>query len=195
MDLRCFISIELDEPVKKSITEATALLKAGKVDVNWVAEEKLHLTLKFLGDTDDGLISRIKEELSRVSSAHTPFNIKVYGAGVLPDLRRPRVVFIGLDIKADLAAGLKGLQRDIEETMAGLGFKKEDRLFLPHLTIGRVKSPKSKEQLLKMIETLKDRDFGIIYVKKISLMKSELKPKGAQYTIIDEFDLKNEGGQ
>lgn len=191
MGLRCFISIELDGSVKKSITEATALLKAAKVDVNWVAEEKLHLTLKFLGDTDEGLISRIKEELLRLSSAHTPFNIKVYGAGVLPDLRRPRVIFVGLE----LTKSLKRLQRDIEETMAGLGFKKEDRLFLPHLTIGRVKSPKGKEQLLKMIKTLKDRDFGIIYVKKISLMKSELKPKGAQYTIIDEFDLKNEGGQ
>lgn len=191
MGLRCFISIELEGPVKKSITEATALLKAGKVDVNWVAEEKLHLTLKFLGDTDEGLISRIKEELSRVSSAHMPFNIKVYGAGVLPDLRRPRVVFIGLDIKVDLADSLKGLQGDIEEAMASLGFKKEDRLFHPHLTIGRVKSPKGKETLLKMIETLKDRDFGIIDVKKISLIKSELKPMGAQYTHIAEFDLKN----
>lgn len=195
MGLRCFISIELDEPVKKSITEATALLKTGKVDVNWVAEEKLHLTLKFLGDTDEGLISRIKGELVRVSSAHTAFNIKVYGAGVLPDIKRPRVIFIGLDIKVDLADSLKRLQGDIEEAMAGLGFKKEDRLFHPHLTIGRVKSPKGKEQLLKMIETLKDRDFGIIYVKKISLMKSELKQKGAQYTIMDKFDLKNEGGQ
>lgn len=195
MGLRCFISIELDEPVKKSITEAAALLKTEKVDVNWVAEEKLHLTLKFLGDTDEGLLSRIKEELLRVSSVHTPFNIKVYGAGVLPDIRRPRVVFIGLDIKIDLADSLKGLQRDIEETMASLGFKKDDRLFHPHLTIGRVKSPKGKEQLLKMIETLKGRDFGIIYVKKISLMKSELKPRGAQYTYITEFDLKNEEGQ
>lgn len=191
MGLRCFISIDLDDHVRKNIGEATALLKAGKFDVNWLADEKLHLTLKFLGDTDEALISRIKEALLSVSSLHAPFNINVHGAGVLPDIKRPRVVFMGLSI----TDRLQGLQGDIEEAMAGLGFKKEDRLFFPHLTIGRVKSPKGKEYLVKMIETLKDRDFGIIYVKKISFIKSELKPNGAQYTVIDEFYLENKEGQ
>lgn len=191
MGLRCFISIELDVPVENNIAEAIAVLKTGNFDVNWVADKNIHLTLKFLGDTDKAIISSIKKGLLRISSSHAPFNIKVHGAGVLPDIKRPRVVFIGLDI----TDSLKRLQGDIEETMAGLGFRKEDRLFYPHLTIGRVRSPKGKETLLKMIETLKARDFGIIYVKKLSLIESELKPNGAQYTVIDEFYLKNKEGQ
>ncbi len=81
------------------------------------------------------------------------------------------------------------LQKNADESMAELGFKKEDREFSPHLTIGRVRSPKNKDMLIKELATLKEVDFGKIEVQNITLMKSELKPGGAEYFRLSEILL------
>ncbi len=182
MDLRCFIAIELSEEVKKNIDIAVSILRAKNADVKWIPSENMHLTLKFLGKTPEELLPEIKENLSGVAASHRPFYIRIYGAGAFPNTRYPRVIWIGI-IDSD---ELKALQEEIEESMEALGFKKEDRPFSPHLTVGRVRSPKGKEMLMEELATFKKMDFGNIEVKNISIIKSELKPTGAQYTIISE---------
>jgi 2'-5' RNA ligase len=112
--------------------------------------------------------------------------LKFKGVGIFPDRRRPRVIWIDILESEKLIE----LQKEVEHSLSLIGFKEEDRPFSPHLTIGRARSSAGKDSLLKAIETLKDRDFGNIGVNNVSLMKSDLRPGGAQYTTMAEFNLK-----
>lgn len=188
MGVRSFIAINLDDTLKKEIEKSTAELRTVKCDVKWVTTQNLHVTLKFLGDTLEDLLPEIEEKLFRISLSHVSFRVKLYGAGIFPNKRNPRVIWLDM-LDSDR---LNKLQVDIEDSMLSIGFTKDNRPFSPHLTIGRIRSLRGTDQLTKMVETLKDKDFGNIEVYKFSLMKSDLKPTGAQYTIIAEFDLKKE---
>lgn len=184
--MRCFISVNLDETLKGEIHKAIEKLREGKADVKWVPAENLHITLKFLGNADKETVARLEERLSPLAERYESFYMSLRGIGLFPDRRRPRVVWIDL-----INAGrLADIQKDIEQTALPLGFEREDRPFSPHLTIGRIRSQRGINPLLGAIETLKDKDFGNIEVNAVSLMKSDLKPTGAQYTTLAEFHLR-----
>jgi len=183
MDLRCFISIELPEKHKKHIGIYIEKLKAANADVKWVPAENLHLTLKFLGKTPEEMLAKINKKLLSAAKMHEKFYIHLFGAGVFPNMKQPRVVWLGMK---DAEDAIK-LQKDIDGSMAELGFEKEDRAFKPHLTIGRIRSPKNKDILVRELTTLKEVYFGKIEVKNIALMKSELKPSGAEHTMLSEI--------
>ncbi len=187
--MRCFIAITLDNSLRKEIGSVTAVLKSGNWDVKWVPPENLHITLKFLGEISADLAEKIKGEMGRVSGHHGPFDLSFRGVGVFPNRKSPRVVWIDLGYPAELPA----LQREIEDSLVPFGFETEDRPFSPHLTIGRVRSPRGRDSLLGAMETLKEKDFGNIGVERVSLMRSDLKPTGAQYSVIAEFPLTKEG--
>jgi 2'-5' RNA ligase len=186
MDLRCFISIELPQALKQKITSVIERLVKTGADVRWVVPENLHVTLKFLGPTPGNLIPDIEEKLRRAAGAHGRFTLKLSGAGAFPNERRPRVVWIGL-VDSD---ELLGLQRDIDASMEELGFEREDRPFSPHLTLGRVKSPRGNIALAKELDALRGFDIGVVEVGSVSLMKSELSPKGSKYTELFAAPLK-----
>lgn len=177
MGLRCFVAIELPAELKETIGERTGGLRASCRGVKWVPPKNLHLTLKFLGYTAESLIPEIQEMLREAASAHRAFGIVFRGAGVFPDLRRPRVVWVGVEDSHAIIA----LQRDVEQSLSALGFAPEGRPYSPHLTLGRVKSPQHMGALKKEIEALKDAGFGSMEVDGISLMKSDLKPSGAEH--------------
>ncbi len=184
--MRCFISINLPEDLKRNINEAIEVLKERKPDVKWVPAENLHITLKFLGSTDEEVASQLERKLSALASRHYSFRIGLHGMGLFPDKRRPRVVWIDLtDVEE-----VKKLQEEVEESAVTYGYSRENRPFSPHLTVGRVRSSAGKNDLLSAVESLKNRDFGNIEVDAFSLMKSDLKPAGAQYTTLSEFHLK-----
>ncbi len=187
--MRCFISINLGDSLKREIGSATGALRQGNWDVKWVSVENLHITLKFLGEVPEKLTEVIQQRLIGTSGRHIPFDLKLRSIGVFPDRKRPRVVWIDIVSPEELAK----LQQAIEETLETLGFTREDRAFSPHLTIGRVRSLRGRDFLLKAMEALKDIDFGNISVDRIYLMKSDLKPAGAQYSVIAEFPLTKEG--
>jgi 2'-5' RNA ligase len=186
--MRCFIAINIEDPLKKEIGSAIGSLGSGRWDVKWVSPENLHITLAFLGDIPDDSVPRVNDQLSAVSKSHAPFEVSLCGTGVFPDRKRPRVVWIGLSNPEKL----KVLQNDIEQATLFISLAKEDRSFSPHLTIGRIRSLRDRDAFIRNIETLRDRDFGNIGVKKISFMRSELKPAGAQYSIVAEFPLTKE---
>jgi RNA 2',3'-cyclic 3'-phosphodiesterase len=185
MTIRCFIAINLSEEIRSSIDNLIAELRKTGTDVAWVRPEKIHLTLKFLGNTDDSLIPKIKECLSKKLSHYNAFYIKIVGVGCFPSSKRPRVLWIGME-NSDF---LKGIQKDIDAEVAGFGFALEDRPFSPHLTIGRVRSQKGIADMLMRFEAFRTADFGSIGVKSIHIMKSELKPAGAEYTSIAEIPI------
>jgi 2'-5' RNA ligase len=180
MNLRCFIAVGIPDAVKEGISGLIDVLKKHEGDVKWIKPENLHLTLKFLGSTPEDLIPGIGEALFEVASSSEPFYIRIYSTGVFPNKKYPRVIWVGMEDSQVLGR----LRDNIEEDMSRLGFKKEGKEFKPHLTIGRVRSPKGMINIITELENFKDKDFGTVTVDAVKLMKSELKPKGAEYTCL-----------
>ncbi|MBI4684821.1 MAG: RNA 2',3'-cyclic phosphodiesterase [Nitrospirae bacterium] len=185
MDLRCFIAVELSDDIRNVIDLHITRLRETRADIKWVQAKNLHLTLKFLGKTSDELIPEIQKRLCSIAGKHENFFLNLYGAGVFPNIKNPRVVWLGLQDSEEIVR----IQRDIDESMAGLGFEKEGRGFSPHLTIGRVRSLKNIDMVIKELATLDKTDFGKIEVKNIALMKSELKQGGAEYFRLCEIKV------
>lgn len=177
MDLRCFIAIELPHELKESIHGLTGGLRSSGARAKWVPAENLHITLKFLGNTPEEMIKEVREGIARASAGHYAFDLVFRGAGAFPDIRRPRVVWVGVEDSGALSA----LQKDMEEAMSALGFTPDGRDYSPHLTIGRIKSPGGLMPLSGELEALGDTDFGSARISGVSLMRSKLGPAGARY--------------
>lgn len=188
--LRCFIALEISDQIRRDFGDIIDRLKKHDADVKWVRVDNMHLTLKFLGKTPENVLPKIQESIFNVVLSYNPFYIRIYATGVFPNRKYPRVIWIGIEDSEIL----KRLHIDIENTMASLGFKKEQRSFKPHLTLGRVRSHKKIMPLVLDLDTFKDKEFGNIHVKKIKLMKSELKPQGAIYSCLYDIPLGKEGG-
>jgi 2'-5' RNA ligase len=180
MSPRCFIAIGIPEPIKKDIGEIINFLAKYDVDIKWVVPKNLHITLKFLGNTPDVLLPKIKNSLSDIMSFYKPFYIRIYGTGVFPNRKHPRVIWVGVK-NTDILAKIK---KDIEESMESLSYQKEDKEFNPHLTLGRIRSQKGIQNVITELDNFKEKDFGSIQVEGIKLMKSDLKPGGAEYTCL-----------
>jgi len=183
MYLRCFVAIEIPEQIKQDIGKLIEIFKKHSADVKWVEYKNIHLTLKFLGKTSEDLLPWIHESLHKVAISYKPLYIKICKAGVFPNRKYPRVIWVGIEDSETLGR----LQGDIENSMALLGFQREGRAFHPHLTFGRVRSQKGMENLLNELDSYKEKDFGVIEVTNIKLMSSELKPTGAQYNCLCEI--------
>ena len=180
MTIRCFISVTLPDDVRRPMADLIAELKKTKPDVSWVPAENIHLTLKFLGNIDDSLIPLIKERITKKLSHYNAFYIKIVGVGCFPSERRPRVLWIGVE-RSDL---LNSIQKDMEAEVEEFGFAPEDRPFSPHLTFGRVRSQRGIAEMLRRVTEFRTADFGLVEVKSIHIMKSDLKPTGAEHTSI-----------
>jgi 2'-5' RNA ligase len=178
MGLRCFVAIELPEKLKEEIAVRTEGLRKSGADAKWIKAENLHLTLKFLGDTPEDMLPAVKDSLEKALNGHEKFRLSLSGAGVFPDRKRPRVVWVGVEDSDRLVA----LQKDVEVAMAGLGFEAEKRPYSPHLTIGRLKSPRRRDLFLRELDAVSGEEFGKAEVAEISVMKSILKPSGAEHS-------------
>lgn len=188
--LRCFVSVEMSDELKARIGEQTLPLRQSAAkNVKWTPAENLHLTLKFLGDVDAEDIPRISGLLAEAARPVRPFEMSLFGAGVFPSPKSPRVVWIGVRD----AEHLKGLAREVEDALEKAGFRREPRAYVPHLTLGRVRAGRgAADELIRGLATLRDVLFGNIVVKNICLMQSELRPEGARYRRLGEMPLGGE---
>jgi RNA 2',3'-cyclic 3'-phosphodiesterase len=183
MILRCFIAIEIPEISKKLIEDSINSLKKSGSDVKWVPAENIHITMQFLGETEEALIPSIKGALEKILAPYSPFYIKIADISCFPDGRRPRVIWVGTEESPTLI----NIQKDISNEMVQFGYQKEVRAFTPHLTIGRVKSIRNMRELLKRIEEMKTTSYSGFEAQSITLMKSELSPSGAKYYSLAEI--------
>jgi 2'-5' RNA ligase len=186
--LRSFIAIELPESVRTALSELQNELKECRADVRWVKPEGIHLTLKFLGYVEDKDVDHIVKLIEGTCRKYKAFNLEIAGAGVFPNKRSPRVLWVGINGNETF----KTLQGEIDEAMASTGFEKENRRFIPHLTLGRFRSIKGKDALMEKVESHRDIKLGSMDVSKISLMKSDLSPAGARYTTVAGIALKSD---
>ncbi len=181
--LRAFIASELPPALQDAIHKATADLRGTLRDglIRWVPALNVHLTLKFLGDVSPSSLDLIKQMLMAEASQFPAFDVQVEGLGCYPNLRRPRVLWVGLTAPAELS----WLQRAIEAAAARLGYESEERDFSPHLTIGRVRQNVSSEDVHQIRTALEGCRIGLLgsaRVEAVHLFKSELRPEGSIYT-------------
>ncbi len=189
--LRAFIAIDLPLEIKKSISmQAASLKKDSGQAVRWVAAENIHLTLKFLGDISNANVDLLAQALRNECEQHPPFQVSVEKLGCFPNLRRPRVIWVGLVVPPEIIR----LQRQIEAITIRLGYPAEDNPFAPHLTIGRVReqaTPAEVQGLRAALETTQIGLIGTFTASAVHLFKSDLKPAGPVYTCLASALLKN----
>lgn len=183
--VRLFIAFDTPAGEKARIRGLQEQLKASDADVRWEPPDKLHATLKFLGDTDENLLPAIIAELVGLLSNQTPISVLYRHLGCFPHKHNPRVVWVGIE-NGD--GQLIPLQKRIEQTMERLGFEKEDREFQPHLTLGRVKGKRNLGRLLSLLETLTFESQPVT-IREVALVRSDLKPSGSVYTILKSIPL------
>ena len=176
---RAFIAIKLNEQLHKELEQLQNKLKVADADIKWVKPENIHLTLKFLGNVTDEQIEKVKNTLKKIASDIQSYQIHLAEIGAFPKLSYPRVIWVGMDEGAEEC---KALAKSTEDAMEKLGFEKEKRSFSPHLTLGRVRSAKNRQPLIKTVE--KEKNFSSsskLLVEEIVLFKSTLTPKGPIY--------------
>jgi RNA 2',3'-cyclic 3'-phosphodiesterase len=183
-EIRSFIAIEIPSPLKGRMEEIQRQLRGTDADVKWVRPEAIHLTLKFLGSIRQEDVERISQALVPVVAGRESIDVRVQGMGCFPNARNPRVVWLGVDQGEE---ALASLQRAIEQKMAELSFPAEDRPFSPHLTLGRVRSPRGRVGLSRALEKHQGVEIGTFQAQEVILFRSELRPSGAVYTKLREF--------
>ena len=181
--IRAFVAVELNAAAREAVGRVMSDLRAAAGDgVRWVRPEGIHLTLKFLGDIDVDSAPAISTALDRCAASVSPFSLTLEGVGAFPNLRRPRVIWVGL---GGALEPLTVLQQSVERELEALGFARERRAFTPHLTLGRVRDGASRQQIRALSEAVAGASVGRdvdIPVRELSLMKSDLRPTGAVYT-------------
>ena len=178
--------MELSQETRSALGGLIGELKPGLGRVTWVRPERMHLTVKFLGEIDEGLVDRIDEKLKRICGEAQPFGFDIAGIGCFPNPSRPRVIWAGIEGDIEPA---RELQRRIDTELEHLGFEHDARGFSPHVTLGRVKGSINRGALHAAIESNREREFGSDRIEEVILMRSKLLPEGPQYTPLARFDI------
>ncbi len=185
--LRTFIAFKPPEDIIQRIDGLQNMLRAEGVGARWVKPASIHLTLKFLGDTDPAMGAGIRAAMQAAVADQAPLELATGGLGGFPRLTRPRVIWQAV------AAGderLQSIQQSLEAHLAPLGFQPERRSFRAHLTIGRVRNPRrwrsADTAVLKRMQDLPPRPFT---VDALIWYQSQLTPGGAVYTALARAPL------
>ena len=194
--MRIFIGIDLDPEVRGRIARFLDGVQGFAPEARWVRPESLHITLKFIGEQPPERVDAIRERLRRIESS--AFEIRFGGYGFFPTAKAPRVFWIGIEARPQLAE----LAEKIDMAVAELGIPREDRPFSPHLTLaragGRSGSPKWRKgdgpnsafaALEKRLAAMGELDFGGMTAHEFILYQSQLSPNGSKYTKLQRFKL------
>lgn len=188
--IRSFIAIDLPPQIQESLGKISQDLQDLRKSnaIRWVPAKNIHLTLKFLGEVSSNNLEVLTKILKTEVSRHRCFQISVGGLGAFPSIRRPRVVWVGVDAPPDLLS----LQHSIESETLHLGYAAEERPFSAHLTLGRVShnaSPEEVREIGDMLSGYHVGELGIAPVEVVRLFRSDLQPGGAVYTPLHTLPL------
>jgi 2'-5' RNA ligase len=184
--VRAFLAIELPGSLRPSLAQLQEELKRSGADVRWVPVGNIHLTLKFFGNVPEAEVDTLAQAAREVAKDQAPFNLTVTQAGAFPNTRSPRVIWLGMGGEV---VPLTQFYYRLEKAFVALGHPLEDRAFNPHLTLGRVRSPKGRERLSKMLQELPGLNGPPFLVREIVLFQSNLSPQGATYTPLKVIPL------
>jgi len=182
--IRTFIALPIPDDVREALSAAITALKSRNPSVKWVKPDNIHLTIKFLGDIAEDLIKPISMELDRTLERFQELDLGVTGLGVFPGMRRPRVVWAGLEGET---RELVEMARSVDAMCERFGIRRDRRPFSPHITLGRLKIPSMVDLGIHLTE----KGYR---AKEVIFFRSELLPQGARYTILHTSNLGHKGG-
>ncbi|MEA3329041.1 MAG: RNA 2',3'-cyclic phosphodiesterase [Candidatus Omnitrophota bacterium] len=177
--MRAFIAIEIPRDVKSELSQIIDTLRSSQADVKWVKPQDVHLTLKFLGNIDQSRLKEIQNILDRVAKTENSFEMSMEDLSAFPNPSFPRVIWTGLKQGSQ---NTLDLAKKIECELAKIGFAKEKRPFHPHLTLGRLRSPKNRDKLSVLLSSTTFKSQSRIKVTHLNLIQSTLTPTGSIYT-------------
>ena len=182
--MRCFVAIKLPQDVRQEIRRIQEALRKLDLDTKWVEFENLHLTLKFLGEVREARLPKVKEVVSNLSFLIKPFNLSIFEIGAFPNIKRPRVLWIGIEPQESPIKIIEYL----EEQFSKLGFPQEKRAPHPHITLARLRTPKNIFKLKEEVEKIKI-DNKVWQVDSVFLLRSILTPQGPIYEDIFKINF------
>jgi len=185
--LRLFVALESPSAVRENFAALINELRgaepgSAESKARWVRPENLHVTLKFIGNVDDGKVDAIRGALGEIH-AGSAVSLTLGGLGFFPSEKRPRVFWAGMEASPNLAA----LAREIDARLEKLGIPRETREFAPHLTLARFDPPGVSEKLRGAVQERATREFGALSTGEFHLFESKTLPAGTEYTRLASF--------
>ena len=179
---RAFIAIHIEPPA--ALLKTLHAIRALDGPIKTVEDHNLHITLRFLGDTDESQFPDLIAAMRQACEGCGPFTMELKGLGAFPRIERPSVAWVGVEQEEPLRVIVNRLNPLID----ALNFGGDHRPWNPHLTLARIKA-KPPGELLDMLRDRRDTPFGSVAVTQINLMKSTLTPKGPIYDVIHRVAL------
>jgi 2'-5' RNA ligase len=180
--IRLFIAWPLSHEVEQELGRIGFLLKQKGGRLSWVAPKNIHLTARFLGDTDEKLVGSLKELIDRVAKESHTTTLTIDKLGAFPDMKQPRVIWAGLGgDTSPLQTTADLIERGVDE----LGFAPDSKKFKPHLTLGRVKDSHGVEALMMAVQQFRPSPIAV-ELDRLVLFKSILTPQGSIYERLHE---------
>ncbi|HEX2168095.1 MAG TPA: RNA 2',3'-cyclic phosphodiesterase [Longimicrobiales bacterium] len=176
--MRTFVALNLPHGERVRLYDALEPLRDKGLPVRWIDADALHLTVKFLGDTEGPAVEVVDEVLKIAAARRSPLTLRIGGLGGFPSLRRANILWVGVVGDAELAA----LQRELEPALSRLGFPREQRPFRPHITIGRTRNGTKPLDIERMAGLLEYE--SMITVESVELMQSVMGPGGSRYSTV-----------
>lgn len=184
--MRLFIGLKLPKKQKARIHRATRPLREDDLPVRWVESDNLHVTLKFLGEVRKDRIPAIEEAVGRVAASTRAFSADLGGFGAFPTVRRPRVIWVGVEATPELRC----LKQDLEWALGDEGFDVETRAFHPHVTLGRAGQDSGAGAFRGLDRRLAEIDFADeLKVHTLDVMESRLSSAGPRYRVVSGVRL------
>jgi RNA 2',3'-cyclic 3'-phosphodiesterase len=182
---RIFIAVKVEPG--ETLSGLISTFKAGlsKDSIKWTNPGNIHITLAFLGDTDDKMIEPISSMLHGQCKKATKFELVLKGSGVFRNMNDPRIIWTGIEPSEKL----NYLNKVIVAGLKELNIKLEDRPFNPHLTLGRIKHLNDKETLTSLIGQYHNKVIQIVKVDEIILYESILLQTGPVYKPLEKIGL------
>ena len=184
--IRAFIAFKLNTDIQQVVRHIQDRLMKLDCNIKWVTPENIHLTLKFLGDVKLKNIGSIQQILRETFSGIPPIETQLTDLGAFPDIDYPQVLWVGLD---DDRRQLAGTAKTLEKALGKAGIKKSGKPFSPHITIGRVRSPRNIASLSQAMTQYTLPDVPKQIFDEVMLFKSTLTPQGPVYERLENIGL------
>lgn len=183
--MRLFLALNPPAELQARVHEAAAPLREAAPAVAWTAAAKLHVTVRFLGEVEETRVPEIAGRVRERCADFAPVPVTVDRFGAFPTWRKARVVWAGVS----WMPALELLHDAVERACTALGFEVEGRPFRPHLTLARLREPGGElARSIGLAARGRRIDAGWL-VDRVDLMRSELRPEGARYTVLDSIPL------
>lgn len=184
---RTFIAVETSPDIRARSRALQDSLARSGAQVKWTSPGTMHITILFLGEVDDRDLHAVCRAVQEVAATEPAFSLRVSGVGAFPTPRRPKILWAGIDEGTEQ---LKRLYDRLEAKLTAQGtYRKEERGYMPHLTLGRVQRENDELALARELPRLQGWDGGRTMVEEVLVFGSVLQRDGPEHTVLGRGEL------